>query len=303
MRGEFAAISTAFNLLPQFAGNPSQAVVVNSGGTGLTVTVGALALAGDLTTTGAFNTVFTQQGSFTFTLPAEGGTLTVLSDVTASVLVETTRAEAAEGVLMTAVGTNATAIAAETTRAETAEAVNAATIAAETTRAEAVEAQALNNVGRNLFHNPEFLITQRGTGPFTTSGYTADRWVMGRGTLGSGSVSLVLLSDADRAAIGDEAALQAVVYTVTGGAGTNDFDEFNQRLESVKPTSGKTVTVSFWAKAASGSPRSGLTGSNFLEQAGHLPRQSLALLRLSRYLPYGPVIARRSRLQARLAKP
>jgi len=129
MRDEFVAVSAAFNLLPQFAGNPSQAVVVNSGGTGLTVTVGSLALAGDLTTTGAFNTVLAQQGSFSFTLPAAPGTLAMLSDVASSVLVETSRAEAAEAVLTTAISTETTArttaISAETTRAEAAEALRA----------------------------------------------------------------------------------------------------------------------------------------------------------------------------------
>jgi hypothetical protein len=82
---------------------------------------------------------------------------------------------------------------------------------------------------------------------------------MGRGTGGgTGSVSVASLSDADRTAIGDEAAQRALVYTVTGGSGAGDFDEINQRMEGVKRTSGKTVTVSFWAKATSGAPTIGL---------------------------------------------
>jgi hypothetical protein len=32
------------------------------------------------------------------------------------------------------------------------------------------------NVGRNLLHNAMFNVWQRGTGPFNTAGYTADRW-------------------------------------------------------------------------------------------------------------------------------
>lgn len=55
------------------------AVVVNAGGTGLTVTVGTLALAGNLVTTGAFNTTLAQGASVTLTLPLVSGTLATLA--------------------------------------------------------------------------------------------------------------------------------------------------------------------------------------------------------------------------------
>lgn len=65
MRAEFAAIAVAFDLMPQ------------------------------ISTTGAFSTVFAQQGNFTFTLPPASGTLARMSDLAA----ETTRAETAEALL------------------------------------------------------------------------------------------------------------------------------------------------------------------------------------------------------------
>ncbi|HEY2419121.1 MAG TPA: hypothetical protein VGH84_14450, partial [Steroidobacteraceae bacterium] len=65
---------------------------------------------------------------------------------------------------------------------------------------------ALHNVGRNLIHNPLFNVAQRGAGPWTTAGiWTLDRWFIY--PIGSAqSVTQQIVTDADRAAIGDEAA-------------------------------------------------------------------------------------------------
>lgn len=77
-RGEFALIQAAFDKMPSvFTANA--AVIVNAGGTGLTLTVGGLALAGNLTTTGAFNTTLAQGASVTLTLPLVSGTLATLA--------------------------------------------------------------------------------------------------------------------------------------------------------------------------------------------------------------------------------
>lgn len=77
-RGEFALIQAGFDKMPA-AFTANCAVIVNSGGTGLTLTVGGLALAGNLTTTGAFNTTFVQGASVTITLPVVSGTLATLA--------------------------------------------------------------------------------------------------------------------------------------------------------------------------------------------------------------------------------
>ena len=50
------------------------------GGTGVANTGKTITLGGNLTTTGAFNTSFTQQGSFTFILPPQAGTLISTGD-------------------------------------------------------------------------------------------------------------------------------------------------------------------------------------------------------------------------------
>ncbi len=79
MRAEFTAIAAGFALLPVLSGNANKAVVVNSGGSGMTVTTGTLALAGNFATTGAFNTTLIQGASVSLTLPVVSGTLATLA--------------------------------------------------------------------------------------------------------------------------------------------------------------------------------------------------------------------------------
>ncbi len=79
IRSEFASIATGFDKLPTLSGNANKAVIINGAGTALTVTTGGLALAGNLTTTGAFNTSLTQQANVTLILPAVNGTLATLA--------------------------------------------------------------------------------------------------------------------------------------------------------------------------------------------------------------------------------
>ncbi len=79
VRSEFTSIAAGFALLPTLSGNGGQAVVVNAGGSALTVTTGQLALAGNFTTTGAYNTTLAQGASVTLTLPTSNGTLATLA--------------------------------------------------------------------------------------------------------------------------------------------------------------------------------------------------------------------------------
>src|SRR4029077_21284644 len=57
-------------------------------------------------------------------------------------------------------------------------------------------------------------------------------------------------SDTDRTPIGDETAQYAWQSVFTGGAGASDFEQVYQRMENVRRSGAKTVTLSFWAKAA-----------------------------------------------------
>lgn len=111
----------------------------------------------------------------------------------------------------------------------------------------------------NYLHNPYFNIQQRGAGPFTASNtYTADRWIAYIQGSDTYSASLVALADSDRTAIGDEAAIYAISNTFTGSTATNSGSLLYQKVENVRRLSNKTVTVSFWARATSATPRIGV---------------------------------------------
>lgn len=114
------------------------------------------------------------------------------------------------------------------------------------------------NMGRNFIHNPLFRFVQRGVGPFTATGYTLDRWVLGL-TGDAASITQTALADADRTAIGDETADFALQNVFTGASSAADFTLMQQRIETIHRLSNKTVTVSFYAKAATGTPKVGVS--------------------------------------------
>jgi hypothetical protein len=117
---------------------------------------------------------------------------------------------------------------------------------------------ALNNVGRNLVHNPLFNIWQRGNGPFTALGaLAADRWQlwMAGDTL---SVSRYTPTDTNRTQIGDEAARNAMAVTVTGNAAAGSASALLHKIEGIARLSGKTVTLSFWANSTVAGYRVGI---------------------------------------------
>lgn len=114
------------------------------------------------------------------------------------------------------------------------------------------------DVGRNKLHNGLFTVAQRGAGPWTASpSNTADRWLMGF-VGGSLSTTINAMNDTNRAQIGDEAATQSLVGACVGGAGASDETYFEQRMEGVRRTAGKTAILSFYALAASGAPKVGI---------------------------------------------
>ena len=127
---------------------------------------------------------------------------------------------------------------------------------------------AYGNVGRSLLHNSMFNVAQRGTGNWTTAAtYTADRWKqdLNGGTL---SGSIVTLADADRTQIGDEAAKSGLQFVVAGGAAAANYSVVTQSVEDVRRLGGKTITVSLWAKAVSGTPKLGISLDQYFGTGG-----------------------------------
>jgi hypothetical protein len=135
------------------------------------------------------------------------------------------------------------------------------------------------DVGRNKLHNPMFTINQRGAGPWAAAGapnYTSDRW-LGYSLSDTASFSIVTAADADRAQVGDEAIFQNIQNSFTGANVAGAYNVIMQRIEGVRRLSGKTFTISFWAKAASGTPKLAVTYSQFFGTGGSPSPTILAL--------------------------
>jgi hypothetical protein len=114
------------------------------------------------------------------------------------------------------------------------------------------------DIGRNKIHNALFNIQQRGAGPWTTGIVTADRWLQYVGSGDTISTSMYVLSDADRSQIGDEEALWTPGIQFTGAANATSQVTYYQNIEGVRRMAGKTVTLSFWVRAVSGTPKIGV---------------------------------------------
>jgi hypothetical protein len=127
-----------------------------------------------------------------------------------------------------------------------------------------------NNIGRNYLHNPLFNIAQRGAGPFTANGVISlDRWKVGvLGTGASISVGQLAQTDTDRAQIGDEEGTSVLDVTFVGTAGSLDYNSVVQHIENVYRLANKTVTISFWARAATAGTRLGVSLTQLFGNGG-----------------------------------
>ena len=106
--------------------------------------------------------------------------------------------------------------------------------------------------GKNKIINGDFGIWQRGTSFSTATyfNYYADRW--GGGTDGTGvtrTVSQQTFTPATAPVSGYEGTYFLRVNQSVAGTGAT-FNVLDQRIEDVRTFAGKTITFSFWAKAA-----------------------------------------------------
>jgi hypothetical protein len=106
---------------------------------------------------------------------------------------------------------------------------------------------------RNAVINGGMDIWQRGTSFSTNAAFTADRWQMyfsGTGTTMSVSQVAPTLGNA----ISGYEPSNVLRCAIAGGSGTNALSVIQQKIEDVRSFAGQTVTLSFWAKATSGTP-------------------------------------------------
>ena len=108
--------------------------------------------------------------------------------------------------------------------------------------------------GKNAIINGDFFVNQRSFSSTTTNGtYGFDRWRIdcSGGTV-TYSAQTFTLGTAPVA--GYEGTNYARILT-SGQSAAGDLSIFLQRIEDVRTFANQTVTISFWAKAASGTPK------------------------------------------------
>jgi hypothetical protein len=133
------------------------------------------------------------------------------------------------------------------------------------THTAAAVAPALNAVGRSYIHNGLMNVAQRGAGPWTTNGYTVDRWQRSA-VLDTASVQQSPFVPGTM--VLDEAAKFYLQNIFTGNAGATAYNAYIQPIEDVTRLSNKTVTVSFYAQAQSGAPKLGVSVDQYFGTGG-----------------------------------
>jgi hypothetical protein len=125
----------------------------------------------------------------------------------------------------------------------------------------ALESQAIafGNRQSNAIINGDFSINQRGFTSSTTAGmYCFDRWKQNFGGAGTITYTAGAFTPGAAPVSGYEAANYLTIAT-TGQSNSTDYAGIIQPIEDVRTFAGQTVTISLWAKAASGTPKVAVT--------------------------------------------
>ena len=107
--------------------------------------------------------------------------------------------------------------------------------------------------GKNKIVNGDFRVNQRSFSSTTTDGvYGFDRWLFS--TTSGGTYSAQTFTPGTAPVTGYEGINFAQVAT-TGQTGTSALAILVQRIEDVRTLANQATTISFWAKASSGTPK------------------------------------------------
>ena len=113
--------------------------------------------------------------------------------------------------------------------------------------------------GKNKIINGDFRINQRSFTSTATNGiFGFDRWKNQMGSSGTSTFTPQTFTPGTAPVAGYEGSTYAQIVSASQ-AGAGDYAGLNQNIEDVRTFAGQTVTVSFWAKAASGTPKVGVT--------------------------------------------
>jgi len=108
--------------------------------------------------------------------------------------------------------------------------------------------------GKNAIINGDFKINQRAFSSITSTNYGFDRWrflASGDGTATNSTQAFTL----GAAPVAGYEGTNFCRIVTTGQTQTTIQTQLQQRIESVRTFSNQTVTISFWAKAATGTPK------------------------------------------------
>jgi len=130
---------------------------------------------------------------------------------------------------------------------------NGETLVADSSTSTGLRYNANFAAGKNKIINGDFYWNQRNLTSQTTDGaYGFDRWRMYASSGGTYSAQTFTAGTAPVA--GYEGKNFARIVT-TGQSGASVYTSIDQPIEDVRTFAGQTITISFWAKAASGTPK------------------------------------------------
>jgi hypothetical protein len=123
--------------------------------------------------------------------------------------------------------------------------------------------------GKNGIINGDFRVNQRAFTSVTTNGtFGFDRWANQVGSSGGTSTFTPQVFTPGAAPVAGYEGTNFARIVSASQSGANDYSGLQQRIEDVRTFAGQTVTVSFWAKAASGTPKVGVTFEQYFGAGG-----------------------------------
>ncbi len=141
---------------------------------------------------------------------------------------------------------------------------NGETLVADSSTATGLRYTALFGANKNKIINGDFLINQRGFTTSTSSGlYPADRTIM----FNAGGTCTTSRQDftPGAAPVAGYEGRNYLRTAISGQSASTDYYQLRQLIEDVTTFAGQTVTLSFWAKANSGTPS---IAANFVQNFG-----------------------------------
>jgi len=130
---------------------------------------------------------------------------------------------------------------------------NGETLVADSSTSTGLRYQANFAAGKNKIINGDFRFNQRNfTSTTSDNTYGFDRWKL---VSGSGCTYSAQTFATGAAPVAGYEAINFARLLTTGQSGTSVYSTLTQPIEDVRTFAGQTITVSFWAKAASGTPK------------------------------------------------